>query len=296
MVPAGGMDGWVRYDPFSPELCQEMTGQTNFQQIVDLRKRRIFVLVPLLHLVLSFIVAGSTAILVFLGWFPHPFRDLAGGTQLFWMIAAVDVVCGPLLTWVLFKPEKSRVALAVDLSLIVLIQVSALAYGLHTLSYARPLAVIYEVDRFRVVSFADLAESDLMLAPTWVAPWGFTQPRVMGVRSSTTLDEKLANLDASLQGVEPSQRPSWWQDYALNRAQVLARSRPLEELRKKHPTYQELIDTALAKALSVAETGETSDSEALRWLPLVSRRTMNWVVLIDPVTARIRGYVPVDGF
>jgi hypothetical protein len=38
------------------------------------------------------------------------------------------------------------------------------------------------------------------------------------------------------------------------------------------------------------------DPAALRWLPLVSRRATDWVVLLDPVTARVRGYVHLDGF
>ena len=41
---------------------------------------------------------------------------------------------------------------------------------------------------------------------------------------------------------------------------------------------------------------QPSAAQALRWLPLVSRRATDWVVLLDPATARVRGYVHLDGF
>lgn len=251
---------------------------------------------PLVHLLLTMLIAALAAALVFWKWYPPPFDDFAGGLQLFWLIVGVDVTCGPLLTWILIRKEKTRLALAVDICMIAALQLGALAYGLHTLSQARPLALVYEVDRFRVISYADLAEDELHALPGWVHPWRLAEIRTMGLRSATTLDEKLDSVNASLQGVEPSQRPSWWQDYALSAPQVLARAKPLAELRQKHPTRQELLDMALRKTDAVSLPGEATDPRELRWLPLVGRRSMGWVVLIDPVSARIRGYAALDGF
>ena len=56
------------------------------------------------------------------------------------------------------------------------------------------------------------------------------------------------------------------------------------------------IQTAAALAAKHPEAGETASPNALLWLPLVSRQAMDWVVLIDPMTLRIRGYVHADGF
>lgn len=248
------------------------------------------------HLSLSIAVAGLVAFLVFGFWFPGALRELAGGADLFWLIVGVDVVCGPLLTLVIFNPAKPRAELARDVALVAAIQLLALGYGVHTLSYARPVALVYEIDRLRVVSFADLDETEAQQIPAWARPWRFSRPRTVGIRLPSSGEEKLNSISASLQGVEPSQRPSWWQDYAHNRPQVLERARPLPELRTKHSEQSALLDVAVARALHNIEPGETTDAQALRWLPLVSRRAADWVVLLDPVTARVRGYVHLDGF
>lgn len=249
-----------------------------------------------IHLLLSLLVAGAVAVLVFCIWFPWPLRELAGGESLFWLVIGVDVVSGPMLTLVLFNPKKPRSELRIDLSLVVIIQLLALAYGVHTLAHARPVALVHEVDRFRVVTYSDLNEVEADLAPSWAQPWSLERPRTMGVRPVSTSDEKLDSINASLQGVEPSQRPKWWQDYALSAPLVLQRAQPLVRLRHKHPSKAELIDAAIERAMADGNQGEATDGAALLWLPLVSRRAMDWVVLLDPVTARIRGYAHIEGF
>lgn len=248
------------------------------------------------HLSVSIVVAGLVAFLVFGFWFPDALRHLADGINLFWLIVCVDVICGPLLTLVIFNPTKPRAELARDVTLVAAIQMLALIYGLHTLSFARPVALVYEVDRFRVVSFADLDESESDQIPDWARPLRFAPPRTLGIRAPKSSEEQLTSISASLAGIEPSQRPSWWQDYELNIPQLLQRTRPLLALRSKHPKHAALIDAAVADALRNTEPGETMDAQELRWLPLVSRRATDWVVLLDPATARIRGYVHLDGF
>lgn len=248
------------------------------------------------HLLLSLMVAALTAVLVFGVWFPVPYRELSGGLALFVLILCVDVVCGPLLTLLLLHPSKVRHLLLIDAVLIAGLQLSALAYGLHSLSLARPVAVVFEADRFRVVACADIQEIDLPKAPEWVRPWGFESPRVLGTRGARTGAEKLNSVNASVQGVEPGQRPDWWQDYALSVPKVLEKAHPLELLQQINPGKIHRIQVIAAQAALAPEAGETSSPNALRWLPLVSRQATDWVVLLDPVTARIRGYVQADGF
>ncbi|TFV04453.1 fimb protein, partial [Bacillus stratosphericus] len=50
------------------------------------------------HFVLSLLIAAVTAWLVFGVWYPAPFDALVGGLNLYGLVVAVDVVCGPLLT------------------------------------------------------------------------------------------------------------------------------------------------------------------------------------------------------
>lgn len=249
-----------------------------------------------LHVLGSVVVLALVGLLVFALWFRPPLGQLAGGLHLFWIIVGVDLVCGPLLTLLLYRSTKSRLALAVDFSLIALLQLTALGYGLHTLAHARPLAHVFEVDRFRLVSYSDIPESDLASLPSWAQPWRADSVRTVGLRDAASATERLQGFAASLSGVDAGQWPSRWQDYVLNRNQVLERSKPIAALRTAHPTNAGVIDQAVAIAMSNIQPGETREESELRWLPLVSRKSLDWVVLVDPSSLRIRAYAPLDGF
>lgn len=252
--------------------------------------------VAALHLGISLLIALSIAVLVTQWWFPFPFGELAGGFRLLWLIVAVDVVCGPALMLLLYSPHKTRKALALDVILIVGLQLTALAYGLYTLAQAKPLALVFEVDRFRAVSYADIPEASLAGAPDWLTPWDLSSPRMLAIRRANSLDEKLSSLSASLAGVEPSAQPNWWQDYTLAHKDVKARARQVDALRKAHPIDLLLINKASSEAAANPKAGETRDPNSLLWLPVVGRRSMDWIAFIDPNTFRIRGYLQLDGF
>lgn len=244
---------------------------------------------PVFHLALSFVVATGIALLVLEIWYPYPYQVMGGGMRLFWVILGVDIVCGPLLTWILIRPGKTRRALGVDLALIACLQCGALAYGVYALAVARPLAVVYEVDRFRVISYSDIPEEEIKAAPipAWLTPWGLQPVKLMGLRSLQGLEAKMASVEAAFQGVDAAQRPSRWQDYAASKPDVLQRAKPVEALHARYPLEVDHIDAAF-RAAGVRAGG--------LWLPLVGRRSAEWVVLLDPATALIVGYLPLDGF
>ena len=77
-------------------------------------------------------------------WYPYPYRELSGGRELFALVVAVDVVLGPLITLVIFNPAKTRRHLVMDFTVIGLLQVAALAYGLWTVFVARPVHLVFE--------------------------------------------------------------------------------------------------------------------------------------------------------
>lgn len=207
---------------------------------------------------------------------------------MFFIIVAVDVVCGPLLTAVLFNPKKPRWELITDLGLVAVIQMAALAYGVYTLAMARPVYLVYEVDRFRVVSVADVQPDQLKpeLGGLHVLPW--TGPKVIGVREPRSPDEKLKSLDLSLQGNEPSARPDWWVSYDEVRAKVKGRAKATKLLRGMRPGDQAKIDDAV-KSSGFSE-------EALVWVPLTGFKSSGWVAFVDAATADVKAFAPVDGF
>ncbi len=240
-----------------------------------------------LHLIGSVLVATLVAVVVFKLWFPYPFREVSGGTSLFVLIISVDVVLGPLLTFVAFNPAKTRGHLVRDLATITVLQLAGLMYGISVMYAARPIGMVYEVDRFRAVTYADLKMDELPKALPELRSLSLTGPRLMGIRDSKPGAERLETLDLSMAGFEVSMRPSFWVPYKDSVPAVLKRARPAQLLLDHHADQRERLQQA------IAETGQPV--AALRFLPLQGRQD-NWVVLLDAQSAQPLAYVQVDGF
>ena len=93
-----------------------------------------------LHLLISSLVVGVFVAVVVLVWYPPPLLQGAGGARLVLLVAAVDVVLGPLATLVVYR--KGKPGLAFDLAVIGLLQAGALAYGVHTAWISRPAYLV----------------------------------------------------------------------------------------------------------------------------------------------------------
>jgi hypothetical protein len=240
------------------------------------------------HLLISALVVLAAAALVFGLWYPFPYSKLVGGQTLFFLVAGVDVVCGPLLTLVIFNPAKPPKDLVRDLGIVALIQLAALGYGVYSVALARPVYLVFQVNDFRAVIAADVNPDELALAPTELQSLPWWGPKLMGTRSSRDDADRANAINMALQGQEISMRPSWWQSYETNRAQVLGASKAIPQLIARQPSARALIDAAVQKA-GLPEA-------SLHWLPLVSRQSSDWVVLIDKTTAEVRGFAHVDGY
>ena len=254
------------------------------------KNRRSFALQAFfIHFAVSCAIAFAVGWIVFSYWIPAPYQGLVQAPQLFVILLAVDVICGPLLTAILASPDKSRKELCLDFGLVALVQLLALAYGMQTIASARPVAVVFEVDRFAVVVASQINAEELAQAPLDFQQLPWKGPRLLGTRGPFDSDEKLRSIELSIQGIEPSARPAWWQSFDLNRPQVIQRMQPLQALRQRTPEEKiQLIDATLQKLqLPVEQTF---------YLPLVSSHQLDsWIVLLD-AQANIVGHVAVDGF
>ena len=240
------------------------------------------------HLTLSALIAGSAAYLVLGHWFVYPYHELLGGLHLFWLMVAVDVICGPLLTAIVWRPGKSRMALWLDVSVIALLQAAALGYGLYSLSLARPVALVYEVDRFVAVTMAQVSAEELAKAPPGYQSISLMhKPWLLGVRPPASGEEALRSIELSMQGMEPSVRPDWWQPYERSRAEVQASMKPMSALNASPSQSQVLQKLDFLQARSI---------DSVYYLPLVAKDKLDeWIVILD-ANASIVGFAPVGGF
>ncbi|ARU06464.1 hypothetical protein CCO03_18965 [Comamonas serinivorans] len=236
-------------------------------------------------------VAALIAAVVLWVWYPSPYDLLSGGRHLFLILIGVDVVCGPLLTLILFNPAKSRRERWVDVTLVVLIQLTALAYGVHTVYQARPLYLVHERDRFRAVSMADYGDADVRAAlaqlPVGLQPQVFKGPFVVGIREPKDSQERQTVMFESVAGGRDyAQRPEFYVPYdASYQAKALARARPLAQFVKRYPKLADRADLLLAK--HAVQLGDAT------FLPVLHKQ--EWVAVLD-AQAHILGFLPGDGF
>jgi hypothetical protein len=240
-----------------------------------------------LHLCLSAIVAGAAALLVFAVWYPYPYREISGGRELFTLIVVVDVLLGPLITLVIFNRKKPWSELRRDLALVVLLQTAALGYGLWAVAVARPVHLVFEVDRLRVVHAVDIPEELLNRTPATIEALPWTGPTLLAARPFRDKKESADATIAALGGLQIGARPDLWQTYDQARENVRRVAVPVEQLKMRFSQRAGDIDAALEKA------GRNAATTA--YLPLVGRKYF-WTAFIDPATADVVGFLPLDPF
>jgi hypothetical protein len=240
-----------------------------------------------IHFIASCALAILASAVVFLVWYPYPYRELSGGRELFFLVVSVDVVCGPLLTMVLFNPAKPKTELWRDMALVVLIQLGALGYGLWTVWQARPLYLVLEIDRFKVVTRPVIDESKLAALPPELAPKWWMGPITVGIREPKDRQEQEKVMFEAVQGGRDyAERPEFYLPYAgAVAAKSLLKAKPIEVLLAKYPAQRD-------DAMKIARAADILLSD-IYFLPVVARK--DWVVLIDKQGA-IKGFLPGNGF
>ena len=241
-----------------------------------------------LHFLASVAVVGCASLVVFFLWHPYPYWHLTGGAHLFLVLASVDVVCGPVLTGILYSPTKPKKELILDLSIVAALQVAALCYGLYVVGQARPIAIVFEVDRLVAIAAADIDPSELSKAPAEFQRLSWTGPRLIGIREPRDSSEMLLALEASLQGLEPSARPDWWKELSPDRRELRGRMKSISLLlRERHDDGRKLLQKI---------AGENQlNVDDLYFLPLTGKKSRDWIVVMNR-RAEFLGFAPMDGF
>lgn len=242
------------------------------------------------HFGISVAIAALAAWLVFAVWYPYPYREISGGRELFLIVVTVDVILGPLLTLAVFDTKKPVKTLRLDLAVIGLFQLAALVYGLWTVVVVRPVHLVFEIDRFRVVHEVDIPKGEMTQAPPELRHLSWTGPTLISVRAFRNENEKLETTLAALGGVSLSARPFLWQSYEKAKPQVLNVAKSLSDLKSRFPAEAGSIDAALKSASAGGNT-----SRPIGYVPMVGRDKF-WTVLLDLHTTEVIAFVPIDSF
>ena len=121
-----------------------------------------------LHLTLSLLAFSTLVYAMLAWWFPGDLFALDGGWQGLKLVAMVDLVLGPALTLLLYRPGKP--GLALDMALIATVQVAALGYGFVATHQQRTVAVVFADGAFNTLSAQAHAEAEAQLRELGAEP------------------------------------------------------------------------------------------------------------------------------
>ena len=204
-----------------------------------------------IHLAISLTIGISVFSLLYFVWYPGPLFTLTGGLKLTLLVIGVDVAIGPLMTLVVFKSGKP--GLRFDLSVIGVLQATAMAYGLGVSTIARPVFIVFEGVRFVVVR-ANAIDPDPARQsdkPEY-RELGFRGPRIVSLVLPTDKGELGDLSDLALTGHPLERMPKLYGPYDERIVEAAQAATELGELHPASASVKAEID-ALAKSVPPEE-------------------------------------------
>ena len=206
------------------------------------------------HLLISLVIALFVMGFVFFVWYPEPLATAVGVTHIFLMLLVIDVILGPLLGLLVYKEGKKT--LKMDLSIIILIQIIALIYGVYSIAQARPVWIAFNYDRFELVRNNEIKVEHVKQAlpryqqPTWL------QAEYVGLKQATDPQElQIDQMGAMLNGISLAQYPERYIPLEQVSEQMKMKAHALSELNRWNSDI-------------VVEQKIKAYPEATAWIPL----------------------------
>lgn len=236
------------------------------------------------HFGISATVVGSFLALTFFVWYPDPLFTVEGTLLPIQILTGVDVVLGPLLTLIVFKPGKK--GLKFDLGMIAVVQLSAFIYGASIVFTERPAFVAFSVDRFTVIPRAEIDNTAInkidpasvklnFIGPTYVYAKPPDDPEVAQQIMLEALDGK-PDID---------KRPEYYRDLTSNIAKNYDHAINLEKYGDKIKEAKPLIDAFMT------QQGKQFDQVAA--YPL-SGKLHDMVIVLDKESRQILGEIDIN--
>ena len=111
-----------------------------------------------IHLIVSAIALSLFLIVIFFIWFPNNLF-LAGASRGLSILILVDIVLGPLLTFVVYNKHKK--SLKFDLSCIVALQIGCFIYGAQLIYQERPILQLLAEDGINLITLREVNEFEM---------------------------------------------------------------------------------------------------------------------------------------
>ncbi len=238
------------------------------------------------HLLISALVVSLTLIIIITLWYLGIHWQSPTFGKIVMLLILVDITLGPLMSAIVYKPRKK--SLKFDLSVIALIQISALVYGIITLFNGRPAFMVFNIDRITAVAVNELPESSLNNSLPEFRHLSMTGPMLVGARMPKDETKRQAVLMSALSsGIDLAQLPEYYEPYDSMADEIRQKLKPLDALFDKNSENKTLIERALAESSATAEQ--------IGYLP-VQVKDQDFIAMIRRDDAQLLDYLPIDGW
>ena len=184
----------------------------------------------LYHLSISILIALIVTGIIFFVWYPYPLAQAVGVIHLFIMLILIDLIVGPLMTLLIYKKDIN--AFKMDLSIIIIIQIAALIYGLHSITQGRPAWIVFNQNKFELVRVNDQFIENTEHIHKQFQTISWTGPHYAAAVPSQNMKQREDDLfmDA-LGGVSLAQRPERYVTLSHVKQKIQQQSQELDNLK-----------------------------------------------------------------
>lgn len=186
------------------------------------------------------------------------------GSNMYGILMVLELGLGPLMSLVIFNPKKSKRHLFIDYSIVVAVQISALLYGLYSVSISRPVFLVFVKDRIEVISAVELLEMDVKEAGR-DAEIGWLGPKRVCVEFPVDPKEKSDLLISALNGRDIQLFPKYYRQ--CQEGEILSKSFSKERL-------------FLMTKIKLSDLPKNLVEKDFTWLPMVTRFGA-WLVIYE---------------
>jgi hypothetical protein len=238
-----------------------------------------------IHLFFSLSIFSFFISILYFFWFPEPYFTATGGWQGLTISAMIDMVLGPLLTFITYNALKPKRELFFDFSIIILIQLAALIWGIHTISQQRPIAIAFWEDslftvpkKFIEAHYPDNKQADKLVN----SPLNYYY-----VKPALTIAEKQTLIKRITEDkIAPHFQIEHYQSFTDN----------FKEIKKHSVDIQEIIDINKSMKSDILSILELSNSKLEDNIYLRLRSKYQNVVLVFNQDAKMIGYAKAPFF
>ena len=181
------------------------------------------------HLCISLLIALLVIGLVFFIWYPSPLAQAVGVTHIFLMLLAIDMIIGPILGLLVYKEGKK--SLKFDLIVIILLQLSALYYGVYSIEQGRPAWIVFNVDSFELVRKNEIVDQNIKQAKSQFQQPSWLKPQFVATEFAKNTQQRNDDMfNEVLGGISLAQKPERYVAFTQAKEQVLKRAQKLKNL------------------------------------------------------------------